>query len=83
MSNDENPTSFDALAHEHNLSGRLRDLARIFFKAGHAVGRRQAIALQSSAAAAAIEPVGRRPGEQPLRVYNHALDRDTVPGEFR
>ena len=35
------PTSFDALAHEHNLSGRLRDLCRIFFKAGIAIGRRQ------------------------------------------
>ena len=34
------PTSFDALAHEHNLSGRLRDLCRIFFKAGIVIGRR-------------------------------------------
>lgn len=63
MNDDETPTSFDALANEHNLSPRLRDVCRIFFKAGLAMGRRQAAA--SIAAAAGREPVGRRPGEQP------------------
>jgi hypothetical protein len=43
---DEPPTSFDALAHEHNLSGRLRDLCRIFFRAGLLIGRRQENAIQ-------------------------------------
>lgn len=33
------PTSFDALAHDLNLSDRMRDLNRIFFRDGLAAGR--------------------------------------------
>lgn len=71
MSEEEpTPTSFDALAHEHNLSGRLRDLARIFFKAGQIIGKRQAEALNP-------------PTQERRRGYHPALDKDTAPGEFR
>lgn len=70
MSEDETPTSFDALAHEHNLSDRLRDLCRIFFKAGQLIGKRQAEAL-------APKQKERRRG------YHAVLDKDTAPGEFR
>ena len=67
MPEDENPTSFDALAHEHNLSGPRLDMARIFFRAGVVIGRRQQIAAAN----------------KQVRDYHHGLDRDTVPGEFR
>lgn len=44
---DAEPTasSFDALACEHNLSNRMRDLCRIFFLAGLRTGRLQAAAI--------------------------------------
>jgi hypothetical protein len=41
MNKDAQPSSFDALAHEHNLSPRMRDLCRIFWKAAMAIGREQ------------------------------------------
>jgi hypothetical protein len=44
MPDDDTPTSFDALAHEHNLSDRQRDICRRFFRAGLEIGRRQASA---------------------------------------
>jgi hypothetical protein len=56
MSNKDTPTSFDALAHEHNLSDRMRDLAREFFKLGLTIGKRQAVAVKT---------------EQKKRLYNH------------
>lgn len=59
--NDPTPTSFDALAAEHNLTPRIRDLCRIFFKAGLEIGKKQTVAMRAPAA----DPVGRRPGEQP------------------
>lgn len=69
MNEEELPTSFDALAHEHNLSDRMRDLCRVFFKAGQAIGKRQA------------ERVN-QPKEERRRGYHPALDKDTSPGEF-
>lgn len=51
---DELPTSFDALAHEHNLSARVRDICRLFFLAGLKLGRRQGVKM-SRAVDRAIE----------------------------
>jgi len=41
MPDDDTPTSFDALAHEHNLSDRMRDALRVPFREGLARGRGQ------------------------------------------
>lgn len=43
---DDTPTSFDAFAHEHNLSGRLLEMCRMAFKLGVLVGRKQADAIK-------------------------------------
>lgn len=47
MSDEPVATSFDALAYEHNLSNRMRDLCRIFFLAGLRKGRVQADAINT------------------------------------
>lgn len=47
MERDQPASSFDALAYEHNLSTRLRDLCRTFFLAGLKKGREQNAALEA------------------------------------
>jgi hypothetical protein len=63
MNKDAQPSSFDALAHEHNLSGRWLDLCRLFFKAGVAVGRKQREALEHPTAYNHVTDRDTVPGE--------------------
>ena len=98
MSDDATPTSFDALAHERNLSPKQRDVLRRFFI--EALRRSRGIrarSFQSLADEHNMSPervqlarefdaagarIGARQSAAVQRSYNRVLDRDTASGEF-
>lgn len=46
---DETPTSFAAFADEHSLNGTRLEIARMAFKLGVLIGRKQAVAIKKPA----------------------------------